>query len=249
MVLIVNSSAMQVRCGIAGWSNPPSHKALRSPTQSHLQYYAEHFACVEINSSFYRPHRKSTYAAWNLDTPAQFLFSVKMPRTITHESGLRDCRHEIAAFFGGIEALQPKLGVVLIQLPPSLEFSASHVRAFFKSVPRLPGSRLVCEPRHASWFTGDADLLLAKLEVSRVAADPVKFATAIQPGGDPGFSYFRWHGSPRMYYSSYSQARLHGFVAQVSALASRSTWCIFDNMALYAAWDDAMGFQATLVIK
>jgi len=234
---------MQVRCGIAGWSNPASHKPLRSPAQTHLEYYAEHFSCVEINSSFYRPHRKSTYAAWNLATPPQFAFSVKMPRTITHEKGLRNSDDEIAMFFHGIEALQPKLGVVLIQLPPSLEFSAAQVRAFFDSVPRLHDVHLVCEPRHPSWFAGAADALLALLGISRVAADPAKFPSANQPSGDLHFSYFRWHGSPRRYYSSYTEKQLSTLAAEVRSLSSDSAWCIFDNTAEYAAWDNALRFQ------
>src|SRR6201996_3417025 len=191
----------KIQAGIAGWANPPSYKTHRSAPQSHLAYYAEHFSCVEINSSFYRPHRKSTYQTWKSATPASFRFSVKMPRAITHECALRHAGREITEFFDGIEALQPKLGAVLIQLPPSLEFSAALVRAFFKSLPKLGGVRLVCEPRHATWFTGAADALLERLDVSRAATDPSAFPAAKRAGGSRAFGYFRWHGSPRMYYS------------------------------------------------
>src|ERR1700733_5234695 len=85
--------------GTAGWANLPSHKAHRRANQSHLMYYAEHFSCVEINSSFYRPHRKTTYEAWKTATPASFRFSVKMPRTITHECALRHANREVSEFF------------------------------------------------------------------------------------------------------------------------------------------------------
>jgi uncharacterized protein YecE (DUF72 family) len=234
--------AANVRIGIAGWSNPPRHKTRRGANQSHLEYYAEHFSCVEINSSFYRTHRKSTYSAWNLATPASFRFAVKMPRTITHDSGLQGTGEETAQFFAEIEALQPKLGAVLVQLPPSLEFQAAHVRAFFKSMPKLGGTALVCEPRHASWFTGAADALLQRLGVTRVATDPTAFETAKRPGGNRDFAYFRWHGSPRKYYSRYSQAQLAAFAAEVTAVGSASTWCIFDNTARHAAWDNAKSF-------
>jgi uncharacterized protein YecE (DUF72 family) len=204
-----------------------------------LAYYAEHFSCVEINSSFYQLHRKSTYQTWKTATPASFRFSVKMPRTITHECALRHAAREIAEFFDGIEALQPKLGAVLIQLPPSLAFSAALVRAFFKSLPKLGGVRLVCEPRHATWFTGTADALLERLDVTRVAVDPTPFERARRPGGSRSFHYFRWHGSPRMYYSSYSDAQLESFAALAKAARPRDAWCIFDNTALYAAWNNA----------
>jgi uncharacterized protein YecE (DUF72 family) len=234
----------KIRVGIAGWANPPSHKARRRTQQSHLAYYAEHFSCIEINSSFYRPHRKSTYQAWKIATPAAFRFSVKMPRTITHECALRHAAAEVSGFFSAIEALRPKLGAVLIQLPPSLEFSAGLVRAFFKSVPRLHGVRLVCEPRHASWFTGTADALLESLDVSRAATDPSSFESATRPGGRCSFNYFRWHGSPRMYYSSYSDAQLQSLAASVQSARRTDTWCIFDNTALYAAWDNAVSLMS-----
>jgi uncharacterized protein YecE (DUF72 family) len=242
----VENKHTPVRIGIAGWSNPPSQKELRPAHQSHLEYYAERFSCVEINSSFYRSHRKSTYSAWKLATPAAFRFAVKLPRTITHESALSNAADEVASFFDEIEALQPKLGVVLVQLPPSLDFNAAKVRSFFRSLPRLEGVRLVCEPRHASWFTGSADALLERLEVARAATDPTPFAQAKLPGGSPALRYFRWHGSPRKYYSSYSATRLAAFAAEVSAFGRSNSWCIFDNTAAYAAWDNAQAIAKLL---
>lgn len=240
------SSAATIRIGLAGWSNPPSHKARRPSSQSHLEYYAEHFGCVEINTSFYRPHRPSTYAAWALATPRTFRFSVKMPRSITHDSGLRGTSRDMTQFFSEIEALKRKLRVVLIQLPPALEFEPRVARAFFRSIPRLSGVTLVCEPRHASWFTDTAERLLAEWTVARVATDPLRAAGAGSPGGDPALAYYRWHGSPRLYYSSYSDDQLDGFAEEVRRRGRRPTWCIFDNTARHAAWDNALAFVSRL---
>ena len=169
-----------------------------------------------------------------------------MPRSITHESGLRGVRREIKQFFAGIEALQPKLGVILIQLPPRLEFQQRLTGAFFRSVPKLPRVELVCEPRHASWFTEGADAQMADLNIARVASDPARAANAGCPGGYGHFAYFRWHGSPHMYYSSYSDAQLDDFAAQVNIRRDGRTWCIFDNTARYAAWDNAISLRARL---
>lgn len=241
--------AKNVRIGLAGWSNPPLHTAMRKSSQTHLEYYATHFSCVEINSSFYRPHRKSTYAAWKLSTPRAFKFAVKMPRSITHESGLRGTSRDMTQFFAGIELLQPKLAAVLIQLPPSLEFQRRLAGSFFRSVPKLPKVELVCEPRQASWFTAAAEAQLSELNVARAASDPARASTAGGPGGSGHFTYFRWHGSPHMYYSSYSSAQLDEFVAQVERRGSHPTWCIFDNTARYAAWDNAISFARRLKRK
>jgi uncharacterized protein YecE (DUF72 family) len=169
-----------------------------------------------------------------------------MPRTITHESALQDAATEIAQFFEDIEALQPKLGVVLIQLPPTLEFGPAEVRSFFSSLPVARGTRLVCEPRHASWFTGPADALLERLDVTRVATDPSAFAAAKHPGGSRKFAYFRWHGSPRKYYSSYPETQIKAFAADVIKTSGRDAWCIFDNTAAHAAWPNAQVLASIL---
>lgn len=94
-------------------------------------------------------------------TPTRFRFAVKMPRSITHESGLHGTRLEETCFFTEIEGLLPKLAVVLIQLPPGLEFSARTVRTFFHRLPQLPGTHMVCEPRHMSWFSKNVLFLLS----------------------------------------------------------------------------------------
>lgn len=214
----------------------------RGADQSHLAYYADHFSCVEINSSFHRPHRAATYARWRDATPAQFRFSVKMPRSITHESRLRRAASEVSRFCDEIGHLQPKLAAVLVQLPPSLEFSAAMVRSFFQGVTRLRRATVACEPRHASWFSKKADEALRRMDVSRVAADPSRWQGSEVPGGAQRFAYFRWHGAPRMYYSQYSEARLAEFAARVQMVDAGDAWCIFDNTARYAAWDDALRF-------
>ena len=232
----------RIRVGIAGWSNPPAVRADRPPARTHLAYYADHFSCVEINSSFHRPHRAATYERWRDETPAQFRFAVKMPRSITHESRLRRASSEISRFYGEIGHLQPKLAVVLVQLPPSLEYSAAVARSFFKKAAALSGVAVTCEPRHASWFSKTADDVLRRLGVSRVAADPARGLGSDVPGGAHHLAYFRWHGTPQMYYSSYTDAQLARFADQVIAAAGGEAWGIFDNTARYAAWDDALRF-------
>jgi len=169
-----------------------------------------------------------------------------MPRSITHESHLKRCAADVARFYEEIAYLQPKLSAVLVQLPPSLEFTGRTVRAFFKNVPRKRGTNVVCEPRHASWFTRAADDALREAGVSRVAADPARCPGAEAPGGVRRFAYFRWHGSPRLYYSKYSVTQLATFAAAVMNTKATETWCVFDNTARYAAWDDALHFMTEL---
>ena len=167
-----------------------------------------------------------------------------MPRSVTHDSHLKRCAAEVERFYADIQALRPKLAAVLVQLPPALEFNGRTVRAFFKSVPRLHGTKLVCEPRHPSWFTSAAEGALRDTGVSRVAADPARCPGAEVPGGARRFAYFRWHGSPHLYYSKYPDSQLAAFAAAVNKAKATETWCVFDNTARHAAWDDALKFMA-----
>lgn len=236
----------RIRVGLAGWGNPPAKRLDRGRDQTHLAYYAMHFSCVEINSSFYRQHQSATYARWHDETPATFRFSVKMPRGITHESHLKRCAAEVARFYDDIAGLRRKLAAVLVQLPPSLEFNRPTVRTFFDRVPRISGTKVVCEPRHPSWFTRAADDTLRDAGVSRVGADPARGPGAEAPAGARRFAYFRWHGTPRLYYSKYSAEQLANFAAMVTRTRATETWCVFDNTARHAAWDDALQFIEAL---
>ena len=132
-----------------------------------------------------------------------FRFSVKLPKQITHVRKLVDCQVELDDFLEQANVLGAKLGVLLVQLPPKHVFDPDITRAFFKELAAQSGVQIACEPRHASWFTSPADELLSTLCVVRVAADPPICEAAEQPGGWRGLSYWRLHGSPVIYRSSY----------------------------------------------
>ena len=236
-----------VRVGCAGWNVPAGHAARFPEAGSHLERYAQVFSCVEINSSFYRPHRPATYARWAAAVPEEFRFAVKMPREITHEHRLHSPVERLDRFLGECGALGEKLGPLLVQLPPSLRFDAAIAPAFFGILRARFAGDVVCEPRHASWLTPEAEQALAQSHIARVAADPAPVPPAAQPGGWDGLVYYRLHGSPRVYYSAYPEDAL---VARAEALraAARSApvWCIFDNTALGAATADALTVMGRL---
>ncbi|MBI1651068.1 DUF72 domain-containing protein [Hyphomicrobium sulfonivorans] len=239
-----------IRIGCAGWALRSEHQH-HFPTAdagTHLQRYAARFNAVEINSSFYRPHRASTYARWSASVPDTFAFAVKMPRAISHVRRLRNCTEELDSFLAEVAALGPKLGVLLLQLPPSLAMSATDAEAFFALLRDRYDGPLACEPRHRSWFDAESDALLRTFAVARVAADPARIAEASRPGGVPALCYYRLHGSPRMYYSSYSDAWLNTLAADITRRenAGCSVWCIFDNTAVGAATANAMALQKQL---
>lgn len=227
------------RIGTAGWSVPTKLKT----GGTRLQAYSRTFSCVEINSSFYRSHRASTWERWARETPADFRFSIKAPKTITHSMGLREAESLLRTFFAEITPLGEKIGPVLFQLPPSLEFEPGLAEEFLISVRKLYRGETALEPRHSSWFHATANGLLQKYKISRVAADPPKGSEgAGEPGGDTELSYYRLHGSPRVYYSKYDDQFLTAMASRVAA--HKNSWVIFDNTAVGCAYINALALQA-----
>ena len=225
--------------GCAGWSLPRDAQPHFPAEGTHLTRYAARFPAVEINSSFYRPHRPATYARWAASVPPGFRFSVKLPRTITHERRLADAAPLLDAFLAEAGALGPALGCLLVQLPPSGAYAAATADAFFAALRARYAGAVAAEPRHASWFTAEAERLLTAWHVARVAADPARVPAAAEPGGWPGTVYYRLHGSPRTYYSAYDAAFLDALAPRLLA-APAGAWCVFDNTALGAATVNAL---------
>ena len=196
---------------------------------------------MEINSSFYRPHKPDTYRRWAGSVPAPFRFSAKVPKEITHARRLRNWEEPLDRFLSEVTGLGENLGPLVIQLPPSGAFEPLIAEAFLQGFrARYPGL-LALEPRHASWSAPAAQNLLRKHRVAQVAADPEVIPGGGKPGGWDRFAYLRLHGSPRTYYSPYPDS----FLAQLAAgfresAVPRQTFCIFDNTAEGHAIPDAL---------
>jgi uncharacterized protein YecE (DUF72 family) len=236
--------------GTAGWSIPGKCSGSFPCAPSRLESYAQVFNAVEINSTFYQRHEEATFARWHASVPDYFRFALKMPREISHERRLVGCRQPLRDFLVSIAPLEEKLGPLLLQLPPSLAYNARQAAAFFKLLRELHAGSVACEPRHASWFTPQADSLLAKYRIARAAADPVKHPRADEPGGWLKLVYCRLHGSPRMYYSAYSERYLSSLAAKLRDLSNATlVWCVFDNTASGAAAENALHVRELLVSK
>lgn len=236
------------RVGTAGWSLPRAEQPRFPGAGTHLVRYARVLDAVEINSSFYRPHRAAVYARWAAGVPAGFRFAVKVPRTITHERRLGDVDAPLDAFLEQVAGLGARLGCLLVQLPPSLALDPGIAAAFLATLRDRHAGAVVLEPRHASWFTADAEALLVAHRVARVVADPAPVPAAAHPGGATEVLYLRLHGSPRVYWSAYDDAALDAVAARVRAARRAGTpaWCIFDNTAAGAALPNALALLARL---
>jgi uncharacterized protein YecE (DUF72 family) len=229
------------RIGTAGWALPTKSDG----TKTRLYRYSRLFNCVEVNSSFYRPHRSTTWAKWAGETPDGFRFSIKAPRVITHESKLQAVEGPLREFFEQIEPVKQKTGPILFQLPPSLVFDVGIAQPFFALLRELYTGEVTLEPRNRSWFDSLPEALLRKYKITRVAADPPAGAPAAkEPGGDEDLVYYRLHGSPRTYYSKYDNEFITGLAGNVNRC--RNAWIIFDNTAISNAYYDALTLQSSV---
>jgi uncharacterized protein YecE (DUF72 family) len=230
-----------IRIGTAGWSIPKQSAAEFPAPGTHLERYARILSCAEINSSFYRSHRISTWEKWAQSVPESFRFSVKAPKTITHQAGLACTPEQLKIFLAEANTLADKLGVLLFQLPPKLAFHSAIAKAFLTLLRDLYTDPTVLEPRHPTWFTAEADDLLQTFHIARVAADPAPIPEAATAAGWNKLVYYRLHGSPRMYYSDYTQDFLRSLAQTITHQnQTADVWCIFDNTAAGAALGNAL---------
>jgi uncharacterized protein YecE (DUF72 family) len=149
------------------------------------------------------------------------------------------------AFLGEVALLKDKLGVLLVQLPPSLALDEVLAASFFKDLVTRTPARVAVEPRHASWFTDQADALLMERGVARVGADPARVPRAAVPLVVNGLAYWRLHGSPVMYRSSYAD-RIDEIAVAIRQTEADQRWCIFDNTASSAATGNALALMKRL---
>lgn len=236
---------ISVIIGTAGWTIPPAFGHHFWGEGAHLDRYARVLSGAEINSSFHRPHRRSTYERWAGATPPAFRFSVKLPKAISHARRLVDVEDLLEPFIAEVAGLGGKLAVLLVQLPPSFAFDRAVVDRFFTDLRARTVVAVACEPRHPSWFGDEADACLAAHRAARVVADPVLARGGEMPGGWPGLRFHRLHGSPRVYYSAYDKTFIRDLATQLRRYDT-PTWCVFDNTASGAAVANALALQAAL---
>ncbi|HEX9231773.1 MAG TPA: DUF72 domain-containing protein [Jatrophihabitantaceae bacterium] len=265
----------EIRIGISGWRYPPWRgefypKGL--PQRDELRYAASRLNSIEINGSFYSLQRPQSYRSWYEQTPDGFVFAVKGSRFITHMMRLRDSGTVLPNFFAsGLLALREKLGPVLWQFPPTLQFDAEVLDAFLSRLPRTTAEAAYLARRHddrltdRAWTGVDADRPLRHaIEVRHPSFEAQRFTEVLREHGvaavlaDAGgrwptireatadFGYLRLHGADELYASGYDDAALTEWAAVITELAPRDVYVYFDNDAKVRAPFDAMALAAKL---
>jgi uncharacterized protein YecE (DUF72 family) len=114
-----------------------------------LPFYATRFPSVEINYTFRRYPTEETLRTWGERTPESFRFALKANQRITHTRRLRNADGDVSDFLDRARVLGDKLGPILFQCPPTLQYSRELIEGFLAYLP--PTFRYAFEFRHPSW--------------------------------------------------------------------------------------------------
>lgn len=216
--------------GTSGWSY--KHWAgtfypagMRSSAQ--FNYYHSIFRTVEINSSFYRLPSQSVLERWRSAAPADFVFTVKASRFITHMKKLLDPQQSFNLFFERVVTLQEKLGPVLFQLPPRWKVNVERLRSFLGIIPKE--LRCAFEFREPSWYHGEVRSLLASHNHAFCIYELAGHRSPRWITAD--FVFVRLHGPGDKYAGSYDDATLRQWAADARQWARESVdvFIYFDN--------------------
>ena len=210
-----------------------------------FSYYTQHFDTLELNVTFYRFPTLNSLRGWYDKAPAQFSFSAKVPRSITHFKKFEDTESMINDFYGLLkEGLQEKLACVLFQLPPSLIYSKEKLEKIVNQV--NPAFNNVIEFRHESWWKKNIQTILKKHNISfcGVSFPKISFDDAII---NTPTCYYRFHGVPKLFYSEYDKTfieKIHNQIIQNKKV--ERAYIYFNNTASLAALHNAKYFQSLI---
>ncbi len=212
-----------------------------------LEYYAERFDTVELNATTYRLPSPAQASAWCAKVPANFRFTVKLSRLITHRRDLPPRVDDfIRNYFDRTACFDPeKVAQILIQFPPYLERDDGRLSSFIAKLPRE--YRYVVEFRNATWFEPSVRDLLAWQGVAFCIHDYPGMNVPRWVTRDD-LAYVRFHGHSGLYVGSYPRRVLARWSATLSELeeTARDVYAYFNNDTAAAAPKDAATLRALL---
>jgi uncharacterized protein YecE (DUF72 family) len=218
----------QLWIGTSGWQYDDWRDRFYAdvPRKRWLEHYAEHFAVVEVNNTFYRLPEAHTFEEWRKRTPDDFVFALKMSRYLTHVRRLREPAQSVGIFFDRAVRLGPKLGPVLLQFPPTLRAAPDDLAAVFAQIPTEV--KVAVEPRHESWFTDDVRALLTEHGVALCLAD-----AASRPVGPlwrtADWTFLRMHSGRATPYPCYGRTALRSWSRRLAGDWSDGEAYVFFN--------------------
>lgn len=212
--------------GCSGFYNTDWKRSLYPEDKDFLTLYSQTFNTVEINSTFYRKPTAKTLIKWFNGTPDDFKFFIKIPKTISHEKRLKDCKAEISEFCSHIQTnVKGKLAGFLYQFPPSFKNTQENIDLILDTIDF--NFLNVIEFRHESWWTSE---IFHMLKEKNIVFSGVSFPGNLPEDviiNHPEVLYYRLHGKPILYKSEYSEEFLNDLAEKIKK--SQHTIFVFFN--------------------
>jgi uncharacterized protein YecE (DUF72 family) len=222
---------VHVLIGTSGWTYDHWRGVFYPPSlaKAHwLDYYAAHFPTVEVNATFYRSFAGSTYEKWRDRAPAGFCYVFKAPRLITHRKYLKDTDDDIRRFWAAASLAGDRLGMVLLQLAPSMPYELERLRRALVAFP--DPTRVAVEFRSERWQTEEAFGILHKAGATYCTADSPESTLTDRLTSHTG--YIRLHGRRRWYDDNYTAQELREIAHLIQRLGkhgARTVYVFFNN--------------------
>jgi uncharacterized protein YecE (DUF72 family) len=179
-----------------------------------LGFYSERFSTVEVNNTFYRLPSKEAFTRWREVTPAEFMFTIKVNRFITHVKRLKMVDEPLEKFLSQADNLGDKLGPLFYQLPPNMKCNSTVLEEFLSILPE--NYCHIFEFRHASWFTDEIFNLLRCFNSGFCVYDMPGFTCPLVATCDT--AYIRFHGSRDLYSSYYDEHEMSTWATNIKRL-------------------------------
>jgi uncharacterized protein YecE (DUF72 family) len=241
------SLAHDIRVGCSGWV----YKHWRGifypedlPQKRWFEYYSAEFDTVEINATFYRLQRASTFDKWREQAPPHFLYAVKASRFMTHMKKLKDPKEPLSKFMTPARHLKEMLGPILYQLPANFHKDVPRLESFLKVLSR--SQEHAFEFRDKSWYDDQLLTLLDKYGVGLVVHDMTGSEAPLEAVGR--LSYLRCHGTSGKCHGRYGKAQLRHYGEWLldQRKKGRHAYAYFNNDIHGHAIEDARALKSVI---
>lgn len=215
------------------------------PGSKWFGYYAGQFNTYELNVTFYKFPTAKSLQTWYNKVPEGYLFSAKAPKLITHLKRFADCEREINDFYTACrDGLADKLACVLFQLPPSFSYTEERLQLIVTSL--NPEFKNVVEFRHESWWNQEVYDALFAHNITFCGVDYPKLTNQVIATSSIG--YYRFHGSPKLFYSQYTEEQVKAVYDSIAAESKfKEAYIYFNNTASEAGIINALYFKKLAV--